>query len=181
MKEHRSVLRFLLYSLGLCFGWFMLYDFWLSNFDGWLTLMVVDSSVYFLNLIGYNAEAKNVMVQIDGRDTVFVYHACNGMILMALFTGFILSFPGPFRKKLLFIPAGILVINMLNIIRVAALALNAYHYEQTLNFNHKYTFTLIVYAGIFFLWMLWVKRFSGLGKHVSKDEHKVKSQAASVY
>ncbi|MEJ8800551.1 exosortase X [Pontibacter sp. H249] len=167
MKEYNKVLRFLILALGLCFGWFILYDLWLSGFDDWLTSKVVYLSVGFLNLIGYNAEARNIMIQIDGKDTVYVYHACNGMVLMALFVGFIIAFPGPPLKKLLFIPAGLFVINLLNVIRVAALAVNAHYSNHTLDFNHKYTFTIIVYAAIFGLWMLWVKKYSNLGKHVN--------------
>jgi hypothetical protein len=33
---------------------------------------------------------------------------------------------------------------------------------ESLEFNHKYTFTLLVYSLIFALWMLWVNRYSNL-------------------
>lgn len=168
MKEHGKTLRFLAYALGLCIGWFILYDFWLSSFDDWLTLRVVHASVGFLSLLGYNAAASGNMLRINGEDLVFVYHACNGMVLMALFTGFVLAFPGPLLKKLLYIPLGILFINLLNILRVAALALNAHYFSQSVDFNHKYTFTIVVYAAIFGMWMLWVRKFSG----ITKNEHK---------
>lgn len=166
MQENRQVLRFLLYALGLCLCWFLIYDFWLSDIDNWLTLKVVHATVFTINMFGYNAMAKDVMIQIDGEDVVFVYHACNGMVLMALFAGFIIAFPGPPTKKLLYIPLGILLINLLNILRVTALALNAHHFSHTLDFNHKYTFTIVVYAAIFALWMFWVKRYSGMSRHV---------------
>ena len=167
MREQKKMLRFVAYAFALCIGWFILYDFWLSDFDKYLTLAVVDASVYALKLLGYSAAAKDIMVQIDGEDTVFVYHACNGMILMALFIGFILAFPGPIKKKLFYIPFGLIIINVLNVLRVTALALNAHYFHQTLSFNHKYTFTVIVYAAIFALWMLWVKKFSGLSKNAN--------------
>ncbi|PVY38692.1 exosortase X [Pontibacter virosus] len=177
MREHGIVLRFLIFSLSLCIVWFLVYDFWLSLLDNWLSLKIVHSTVHFLSFIGYNADANGIMVQIDGADTVFVYHACNGMVLMALFTGFIVAFPGPIIKKLFFIPIGLLLIYILNILRVSALALNAHHFSYTVDFNHKYTFTIIVYAAIFVLWMIWVKRYSGVGKHVKAQNPK--SQATS--
>lgn len=158
-------MNFVLYALGLCFCWFLLYDFLLSDADNWLTHKVVYASVFMLKLIGYNATPKDFMIQIDNEDVVFVYHACNGMVLMALFVGFIIAFPGPITKKLLYIPIGILLINLLNILRVTALALNAHYFSHTVDFNHKYTFTVIVYAAIFGLWMIWVKRFSGISSY----------------
>lgn len=176
MREHSRVIRFILYSLGLCISWFILYDFLLGSLDEWLTFKVVDSSIILLKLIGYNAEAHNTMVQINGQDVVFVNHACNGMVLIALFTGFILVFPGPLYKKLIYIPVGILLINFLNIVRVVGLSLNAYHHYHTLNFNHKYTFTFLVYAAIFALWMLWVKKYSGLPKHGRANAFKTEAK-----
>lgn len=173
MRKYGKVSRFLLYSLSLCLGWFLLYDFWLSHLDELLTLKVVNSTVHLLNLAGYNAVATGIMVQIDGKDTVFVYHACNGMVLKALFAGFVLAFPGPFLKKLVFIPAGIAAIYLINVLRVSALALNAHHFHQSLNFNHKYTFTVLVYAAIFALWMIWVKRYSGLKDHAATKKQEV--------
>jgi len=43
---------------------------------------------------------------------------------------------------------------------VVALALTANYFPEYLNFNHTYTFTFMVYAFIFLLWMIWVNRFS---------------------
>lgn len=165
MKDNSKVIRFLIAALGLWLAWFVLYDIWLSNFDDWLALKVAEGSSLFLSLIGYRAETRNSVVLIDGEELVYIGAACNGMVLMALFAGFIVAFPGPLLKKLLYIPFGIAVINLLNVMRVAALALNSLYSSQTLEFNHKYTFTVIVYAFIFILWMLWVKRFSTLHNH----------------
>ncbi|PKV75509.1 exosortase X [Pontibacter ramchanderi] len=173
MQEYKQVLRFLLYALGLCLCWFLLYDFWLSDLDNWLTLQIVHATVYTINMLGYNAAARDIMIQINGVDVVFVYHACNGMVLMALFAGFIIAFPGPLSKKLIYIPLGIVLINLLNILRVTALALNAHHFSHTVDFNHKYTFTLVVYAAIFMLWMYWVKRFSGMTRHVDAQDIEI--------
>ena len=34
---------------------------------------------------------------------------------------------------------------------------------ELLDFNHDYTFTIIVYAFVFMLWYIWIQRFSPLG------------------
>jgi hypothetical protein len=41
-----------------------------------------------------------------------------------------------------------------------SLALIQYKAPEYLDFNHHYTFTVIVYAFIFLLWMIWVNKFS---------------------
>ena len=82
------------------------------------------------------------------------------LVLYALFGGFVLAFPGPWQRKLWFIPLGIAIIWVLNVMRVAALALNHHYAHQSVDFNHHYTFTFIVYGCIFGLWMLWARRLA---------------------
>ena len=62
--------------------------------------------------------------------------------------------------KLIFIPIGILIVHGLNLLRLVALALIVVYHPDSLQFNHKYTFTILVYVCIFFLWMIWVKKFA---------------------
>ncbi|WP_114783166.1 exosortase X [Botryobacter ruber] len=165
MKENKKVVWFIVSALGMYLAWFILYGFWLSNFDTWLTVKLAETSAVFLRITGYAAEANKSNLIIDGYNLVHVDTPCNGMELMALFAGFIIAFPGPVLKKLIFIPIGIFLINFLNILRIAGLALNAFYSYETLEFNHKYTFTIIVYAFIFGLWMLWVKKYSSLNNY----------------
>ncbi|WP_046311486.1 exosortase X [Pontibacter korlensis] len=167
MKENKKVVRFLLSAVGLWLGWFCLYDIWLSQFDNWLSLKVADGSALLLGLIGYAAETKNSVVLIDGTELVYIGDSCNGMVLMALFAGFIVAFPGPPSKKLVYIIFGILFVNLLNIIRVTTLALNSLYSSHTLEFNHRYTYTIVVYSFIFIMWMIWVKWFSSIDNYVS--------------
>lgn len=162
MEDHKKVIRFLVLVFTLCIAWFVLYDVYLSQMDDWLTENIADVCVVLLNLAGYEAVSNKSVISIAGQELVYIGPSCNGMILMALFAGFIIAFPGPFISKLFFIPLGIVVINLLNIFRVMALTLNSLYSFRTLDFNHKYTFSFIVYAFIFALWILWVKKFSSL-------------------
>jgi exosortase/archaeosortase family protein len=57
-----------------------------------------------------------------------------------------------------FIPLGIVLIYCLNVLRIIGLSFNKYYDYQSADFNHHYTFTVIVYAGIFALWMWWATR-----------------------
>jgi hypothetical protein len=54
-------------------------------------------------------------------------------------------------------------------VRVAVLAVNYHFSRHTFDFNHKYTYSFLVYSVIFGLWMLWVNRFSGLRKTTIKQ------------
>ena len=106
-------------------------------------------------------------MQINSHDMLAVGNACNGLELFILFAGFIACFPGNNKNKLWFIPLGIIAIELVNAMRAAVLALNQYYRPQSLQFNHHYTFTMIVYAFIFYLWYLWVNRFAKVNPALS--------------
>ena len=92
--------------------------------------------------------------------SICVGTGCSGLELYLLFFGFILLMKGSWKDKIWFIPLGFLTILALNIIRIVVLSIIYYHVPQYLNFNHKYTFVIIVYAAMFGLWILWIKKFS---------------------
>ncbi len=100
------------------------------------------------------------VVGIDGSNGVWVGSNCNAITLFTLFSVFIIAYPGHQKSKLWFIPVGIVAIHILNLVRVISLTLIAYYWPQSLSFNHTYTFTFLVYAFIFLLWVIWVQKFS---------------------
>jgi exosortase family protein XrtF len=126
---------------------------------------IIICAEWFLNVIGYDTftvlQDRDVQViGIDGSNGVWVGSNCNAIKLFGLFAVFVIAYPGSQKNKWWYVPAGIVAIHLLNIFRVAALAIIANHDYTWLDFNHTYTFTFIVYGFIFFLWILWVNRFS---------------------
>jgi exosortase/archaeosortase family protein len=79
---------------------------------------------------------------------------CNGLEVMVLYAGLILCLPATVKRKLLFILPGIVCIEVLNVIRCAALAEIYLTHPEYLDFSHHYLFTFLVYAFIFWLWFL---------------------------
>ena len=162
----RPLQRFLLLSLGLYAGWLLIYGQWLEpdgRLDHALSVNIAAAAVAMLQGIGEVAgiaarEPNTVLMQ--GQPAVFVDDPCNGLVLYALFIGFIVAFPGPIRHKLWFVPVGVVAIYLLNVLRVAALALNHTYWYHTVDFNHHYTFQFVAYVSIFGLWMAWVRHFA---------------------
>lgn len=163
---NRLLFRFLLVAAAMYLVWFFGYEQWLA-LDGRLDMAlcrhIASSSATVLRAVGFNAAVNTAyptVVMMNGQNAVIVGIPCNGLVLYALFGGFVLAFPGPWRTKLWFIPAGMALIWVLNVLRVGALALNHYYAHESVDFNHHYTFTFIVYACIFGLWMLWARKLA---------------------
>ncbi len=94
-------------------------------------------------------------VGVAGHAGVQIGAPCDGVALFALFAIFILAFPGPFLRKAWFIPAGIALLHLANIARVVILARIQATAPEWLEFNHDYTFTVLIYGLVFALWYLW--------------------------
>lgn len=158
---------FVVKAAGLFLVWLFVYKLWIHS-EGWLDGAVINNLIYLsgklLTLFGYETfhSTGDIIrtIGIDGSHGVWVGDPCNGIDLFALFAGFVIAYPGPVKKKLWFIPLGLIAIHLLNTIRVTALAMIAYHSPESLDFNHTYTFTILVYGFIFYLWMLWANKLS---------------------
>jgi exosortase family protein XrtF len=159
------VARFLIKALLLYAAWFLVYELWLhprQTLDLWVIDITIAMSKWILELLGYTVfTGSERLIGIDGVPGLWVGDNCNGLVLFALFTGFVIAYPGPVMRKLVYIPVGILILQILNVIRIVVLAIiQTYSLEMT-QFNHTYTFTIIIYGTIFGLWMYWVNRLSG--------------------
>ena len=170
-------LRFLLFA-GLSFLiWSVSYEYVLSKssaspkttqLDNALINNIADLSEGGLLLLGHDlresdsADGQRRIVGIEGSSGVWVGNECNGLVLFALFLIFIFWFPGPLRSKLWFIPFGLAAIHLLNVLRIVALCLIVNWRPEYLEFNHTYTFTILVNGAMFLLWIWWAKSFSGI-------------------
>ena len=94
-------------------------------------------------------------VGVAGHAGVQIGAPCDGVALFALFAIFILAFPGPISRKAWFIPAGIALLHLANIGRVVVLIRIQATSPEWLEFNHDYTFTILIYGLVFALWYLW--------------------------
>lgn len=167
IKQNR-LLKFLITSSLTYFCLHLLFEYVIkkhTTIDQSFIAFIINSSDAVLNLLGYNtfktiSDTDYQVIGIDGSNGVWIGSSCNAITLFSLFTVFIAAYPGHQKSKLWFIPMGIFLIHILNIIRIVALSLIAFYNPDYLDFNHTYTFTFIIYGFIFFLWVTWVNKFS---------------------
>ena len=163
---------FLVRIFALYIFWYFIYNLWLHPHTG-LDLSLVKITIRFAQLLlesaGYNTFSWARTIGISGTQGLIVGDPCDGIALFATFTAFITAYSGPVLKKMVFIPLGILSIFLLNVLRVFALTIMENYSVELTEINHNYTFTIIIYAYIFFLWMLWVSK---LGKDNKADDQQ---------
>lgn len=159
-------LRFFSIGAALYLGWHLLYTYIIkphSGLDELVTTNLVKGARFLLDLVGYALQAPDACdrpnsLGIVGGKCLQVGAPCDGVVLFALFVCFVVAFPGTWKRRLWFLPLGIAIIHLSNLIRIAALTAILYHKPSALAFNHDYTFTVFVYGVIFAMWMWWVGR-----------------------
>lgn len=164
--------RFLIIGTLAYLSWVVLYQYYIepeTSFDEWVIHVIIKTSEFFMNSMGfeltpYQDGRFSNHIGVLGSSGVTVGAPCNGLVLLVLFLIFILAFPGKWIHKFWFIPLGVVLIHIVNCFRVIALALIVVDHPEWLDFNHDYTFTVVVYSFVFFLWYVWVNKFSPLKK-----------------
>lgn len=161
--------RFIVLAALLYLSWYFLYEVYILPW-GKLDRLVIDNLIllaaFVLRSFGYDlipTPPEDVSIRtigVDGTHGLWIGDPCNGLTLFALFSIFVLAYPGPIRKKAWFIPLGLISIHFLNVLRVVALSIIVTYDYAYLDFNHTYTFSIIVYSYVFFLWYLWAGKLA---------------------
>lgn len=170
----QPVLRFLVGIFCLYLVWLLLYDLWIHP-SGKLDKPVIDLTIFLskhiLETLGYIVfTGAERVIGVDGTGGLWIGDNCNGIALFALFSGFILAYPGSWKAKLWFIPTGIILIELLNVCRVVLLAILDTYSRKWTEFNHTYTFTIIIYGAIFLMWMRWVNKYGSMVNKTQLNE-----------
>lgn len=168
IKENKIVQFVLIGSISYVI-WLLAYNTIIKSYTNWdyaLNENISDISIWLFDLFGVNAnkeiDSDHVIVSLlnSNHRGVWVGDNCNGFKLFSIFSIFILAYPENWKSKIWYIPLGVIIVHLANIIRIMALVLINDYNPAYLDFNHDYTFTIFVYSIIFGLWYLWLKKFA---------------------
>ena len=175
------VFRFLFIAGILYWSWFILYETYLipkTDLDYFVTKNLVEVTSGTYHAMGVQTmideESKHIVISLATHPGtgVWVGTPCNGLKLFALFSIFIIAYPGRIKHKMWFIPFGIFIIYWINVFRIMILLKLISVNPELFQFNHNYTFTITVYAIIFVLWLIWAKFFGKSFKNENQQDHQ---------
>lgn len=130
---------------------------WLSiqweNLNDLFRIGLLKSGRWFLDVLGYDSLIYGkYILYIKGYPGVGVGNYCIGFQLMVLYTALIISTAIPLKVKLVAIPFGLLVIQILNVLRIVGIALVLIYFPDYVFMSHDYIFNLIVLGVIIFMY-----------------------------
>jgi exosortase family protein XrtF len=155
---------FLFKAIILYVVWDFFYHYYLNNtfFADQLSWGALMPAIYAMDLFGYDADFSTTYkaMLIDKFPIVYMANGCNGLDFMGVFMCLVFAYPAKISAKVWFLPIGLVAIHILNNMRIVLLALNVLYWKETFDFNHKFTFILVVYGLIFLLWVTWAKKYT---------------------
>lgn len=167
IRKYKIALLFLLKFVVLYVLLNLIYAFYIEYYHPEpdpVTSWVTQQTSAVLNVFAYNTVAVDSPTQphvfifnTNDVSVLRVYEGCNGLNVIIIFLAFILSFKWQ-KKNSWFMPLGIFIIHIANIGRVTMLYFVSEYFENYMYFAHKYLFTASIFAIIFALWYIWLKK-----------------------
>lgn len=153
-------------------------EWYVDSLNSYATFLLVVSD-FFVELFGFEAVIYGKTIRIVDEllaQGVYLDRGCMGRNVMLGYAGLIAMFPGGFKHKLWYIPAGLVILVFVNILRISGLAIIAYCCPEYSDINHHFVFKIAAWGVIFLLWVIWFKRFSNTKKTSPNTQKKQKSE-----
>lgn len=68
--------------------------------------------------------------------------------------------PGPWKQKLWYVPVGLFIAYLFNLIRIIAIAMVVEHHPEYFKFLHEQVFKYVFYGVIFLVWVVWEEKIN---------------------
>lgn len=126
----------------------------------WMANAIAKATISILNLFGSNVTLNtgNIFRHENGF-AVQVVWACTGLKQAYIFFCIIAFYRGSWRKKIWFIPLGLIVVSLFNLFRIAFIIGIVGFYPDWFQFLHITLFKYLFYGVIFLMWVYWEEKF----------------------
>ena len=180
LLKYKSVIKFIFTFLIVYIALSFIYKIYLDVSEGskfypdYITNVVAGQTEGLLNTFGYESEVvphqkePSMKLIVRGKYIARVVEGCNSVSVLILFISFVISFKGKLKTTFLFLLAGSVIVYVFNLLRIMILSIGLYHYPWRSEVLHTVVFPAIIYGIVFLLWMLWVNRFSNVGRNNGK-------------
>jgi exosortase/archaeosortase family protein len=145
----------------------------LTDFFNAMSDHVAKKSLGVLQLFHSNAILlpDNIIQHPNGKSVQIIW-ACTGIKQAYIFFCIIAFYKGPWQKKLWYIPLGIFVVYLFNLLRISAIAALVENHSELFDLVHGHLLKYLFYIVIFGLWVLWEEKISGNNqKKITENEH----------
>lgn len=154
-----SIRRFVVTYLFLMIAFYLLMVFVplkkIIDVNGGYTRGVVAATSKVLSILNIPSTSSGSIIRFPSV-ALDVQFGCNGLEAMMIYAVAVVAFPATWKKRLAGLAAGFVVLQVMNVIRIAGLAYTGVHFPGLFDFVHIYIAQGIMIAaalGIFFVYL----------------------------
>jgi len=116
-------------------------------------------STWIVTLFDGNVSAAGkVMRSTANGFAVSIEAGCNGVEATLVLLAAMLAFPAPWRYKIVGVVAGVLAVQLLNILRVISLFYLGQWSYDVFEWAHLYVWQALIMLDVLVVWLIWVRR-----------------------
>lgn len=176
LKRFKPTFIFLVAFLGFYLAGNLLYGFWIESYrpiPDPATRLVTDQVSFFLREFGFqttveDSQRKATVILLNNDLPILgVFEGCNGLNVMIVYIAFLIGMGPMGWGKVFFLVIGSMVIHFLNLARIGGLFWVVLNRPESFYMVHKYFFTAVLYAAVFFMWLLWLVYMLRMRKYAS--------------
>ena len=125
----------------------------------YLAEKVFTQSAWFIqHVLGMEITTVDRTMYWANEGYIGINYGCSGLKQILQFALLMMVFPGPWIRKLWYIPLGMFIVHLTNLFRIIGLAEILVILPDYWKFSHDYIFRPIFYVVIFSLWVYWVEK-----------------------
>lgn len=137
----------------------------------WLAAHIARVVYWLIHLTrsGVELVGNTICYPHTGTGTTIVW-SCTGLKQSFIWLVITLVARGPWKKKLWFIPLGLLCVYLFNLLRITLIALALEHHPEWFELLHTYIFKYLFYGMQFLLWLWWTCGIAKTTQFVGKQD-----------
>lgn len=125
------------------------------DLNGLYTQFIVRITAFLLKPFHIIKHINGSLIHLKNT-TLDVKFGCNGLEAFFIYAAGVLSFPTTLNKKLKGLALGLLIIQVMNIVRIAGLCLSSIYLKQYFDYIHIYIAQGIMIALALIVFLLWI-------------------------
>lgn len=125
------------------------------DINGVYTDMIIYLTALILKPFNIVQGISGSIINVKGM-AMDVKFGCNGLEAFLIYTVAILSFPTQAMKKLIGVVGGFVILQILNVLRIAGLGLSGYYLKEYFEYLHIYVAQGIMIAVALVLFLIWL-------------------------
>ncbi len=139
-----------------------------------MTAHITDATraiLHFFDLPFYSHTHNDII--FSPKNGILIVWGCTAIKQSFIFLCIMLLAKGLWKRKLWYIPFGLLLVYFFNILRIALIAIITSKYPEYFMLLHKFIFKYLFYGVLFLIWVLWEEKIghkSGVATSIQSPE-----------